>query len=185
MRSGTPGAAPGGTPSGSWGSAGPPLYRSDGSGPPRRLWPRPHGQVAQGSVHQRPPADGGLPGSDHARDACRRPGAECAGDQGAPPSGSWGSAQDRSGRATGRAPRVSSQERYDATTQPLCCTDVELVAETGKIAPEVTPRWAGSPVSIPVNAPGRTGRHVVFMIWQASHLDQSFYSCGDVIFPGG
>ena len=33
-----------------------------------------------------------------------------------------------------------------------------------------------------VNAGSRTGRHVVYVIWQASHLDQSYYFCNDVIF---
>jgi chitin-binding protein len=33
-----------------------------------------------------------------------------------------------------------------------------------------------------VTAPGRTGRHVVFTIWQASHMDQAYYICSDVNF---
>ncbi|MEU5101750.1 lytic polysaccharide monooxygenase [Streptomyces sp. NPDC021354] len=83
-----------------------------------------------------------------------------------------------------------TKQGYDATAQALRWSDLELVAQTGKIAPGVgepstDPALNGVTVSIPVNAPGRTGRHVVFMIWQASHLDQSFYSCSDVIFPGG
>ncbi|WP_409474963.1 zinc-binding dehydrogenase [Streptomyces sp. HC307] len=91
--------------------AGPPLHQSDGSGPPRRLWPCPYGQVAQGT---------GLPGSDHAHDACRRPGVEYAGDQ---------CAQDRSGRAAERAhsrsvPRNGSFAQYVA----LDHADVNLVA---------------------------------------------------------
>jgi hypothetical protein len=46
----------------------------------------------------------GLPGPDHAQDACRRPGVEYAGDLGVPPTPlrQWGIAQDRSGRAAER-----------------------------------------------------------------------------------
>ncbi len=43
----------------------------------------------------------------------------------------------------------------------------------------------GTLVDIPVSAPGRSGHHVVYMIWQASHFDQSFYSCSDVWFGEG
>ncbi len=39
-------------------------------------------------------------------------------------------------------------------------------------------------IQIPANAPGRTGRHIVYTIWQASHLDQSYYLCSDVDFGG-
>jgi predicted carbohydrate-binding protein with CBM5 and CBM33 domain len=53
--------------------------------------------------------------------------------------------------------------------------NLELVAQVGKTPPT-------SNFTINVNAPGRTGRHIVYTIWQASHLDQSYYWCSDVIF---
>lgn len=68
-----------------------------------------------------------------------------------------------------------TEQGYDPTTQPLGWGDLERVAETGVIAP-------GEAVDIPVSAPGRTGHHVVYVVWQASHIDQSFYSCSDVDF---
>ncbi|MFI6347549.1 lytic polysaccharide monooxygenase [Streptomyces sp. NPDC050560] len=82
-----------------------------------------------------------------------------------------------------------TKQGYDPTTQPLGWDDLELVAETGKILPgegdpSPDPDYPGTAVSIPVSAPGRTGHHIVFMIWQASHKDQSFYSCSDVNFTG-
>jgi chitin-binding protein len=68
-----------------------------------------------------------------------------------------------------------TREGYDATTQPLRWSDLELVRETGGYAPAQN-------ISFDVSAPGRTGRHVVFTIWQASHMDQVYYICSDVNF---
>lgn len=83
-----------------------------------------------------------------------------------------------------------TRQGYNATTTALRWGDLELVATTPKIAPGVgsttnDPVLNGVTISIPVSAPGRTGRHVVYTIWQASHSDQSYYFCSDVIFPGG
>jgi predicted carbohydrate-binding protein with CBM5 and CBM33 domain len=83
-----------------------------------------------------------------------------------------------------------TRQGYDALTQPLRWSDLELVTTTGRYAP-----GAGSPggnatlngvsVSVPAKATGRTGRHIVYTIWQASHSDQSYYFCSDVIFGQG
>jgi predicted carbohydrate-binding protein with CBM5 and CBM33 domain len=70
-----------------------------------------------------------------------------------------------------------TRQGFDPVTQPLGWGNLELVAESGRIAP------AGQ-YQVPVNAGSRTGRHVVYTIWQASHLDQSYYFCSDVIFTG-
>lgn len=35
-----------------------------------------------------------------------------------------------------------------------------------------------------VDAGARSGRHVVCAIWLASHKDESYYMCGDVILGG-
>jgi chitin-binding protein len=80
-----------------------------------------------------------------------------------------------------------TRQGYNATTQPLRWSDLELRAQTGRIlpgvgTPESNPALNGVTISVDVTAPGRSGRHVVFMIWQASHFDQSFYSCSDVTF---
>jgi chitin-binding protein len=80
-----------------------------------------------------------------------------------------------------------TRQGFDPTTERLGWDDLELRAQTGVIrpgvgTPETDPVLNGVTVSIPVSAPGRTGRHIVYMIWQASHFDQSFYSCSDVIF---
>jgi chitin-binding protein len=39
-------------------------------------------------------------------------------------------------------------------------------------------------LNIPVSLSGRSGRAIVYTIWQASHLDQSYYWCSDVNFGG-
>ncbi|GAA2123518.1 lytic polysaccharide monooxygenase [Glycomyces algeriensis] len=71
-----------------------------------------------------------------------------------------------------------SKQGYDATTDSLDWADLERVASTGVYEP-------GEAVDIPVSAPGRTGRHIVYVVWQASHTDQAFYSCSDVWFGEG
>ncbi|GLW65360.1 chitin-binding protein [Actinomadura rubrobrunea] len=69
-----------------------------------------------------------------------------------------------------------TRQGYDALTQPLRWSDLELVRETGRYAP------SNNYVVPNVSAPGRSGRHVVFTIWQASHMDQTYYICSDVNF---
>jgi chitin-binding protein len=68
-----------------------------------------------------------------------------------------------------------TRQGYDALTQPLRWSDLELVRETGRYAPSQN-------YSIDVSVSGRSGRHVVFTIWQASHMDQTYYICSDVNF---
>ncbi|WP_017539126.1 lytic polysaccharide monooxygenase auxiliary activity family 9 protein [Nocardiopsis halophila] len=64
---------------------------------------------------------------------------------------------------------------FDPTAQPLTWDDLELVRQTGARPP-------AEDTLIDVSAPGRSGHHVVFTIWQASHMDQSYYLCSDVNF---
>ncbi|HEU5129262.1 MAG TPA: lytic polysaccharide monooxygenase, partial [Glycomyces sp.] len=71
-----------------------------------------------------------------------------------------------------------TKQGFDVTSEPLGWGDLERVATTGVYEP-------GEAVDIPVSAPGRTGRHVVYVVWQASHIDQTFYSCSDVWFGQG
>lgn len=70
-----------------------------------------------------------------------------------------------------------TKQGFDPTTQPLTWGSLELVQRTGRYAP-------ASQYQTDVDAGTRTGRHVVFTIWQASHMDQSYYLCSDVIFTG-
>jgi predicted carbohydrate-binding protein with CBM5 and CBM33 domain len=78
-----------------------------------------------------------------------------------------------------------TRQGYNPITQPLAWSNLEQVGQIGN-----TPvgNWStasgGWSVNIPASAPGRTGRHIVYTIWQASHADQSYYFCADVNFGG-
>lgn len=70
-----------------------------------------------------------------------------------------------------------TKQGYNPVTQPLGWNNLELLATTGRIAPNGT-------YQVNVDAGSRSGRHIVYTIWQASHLDQSYYFCSDVVFTG-
>ncbi|HEX2145102.1 MAG TPA: lytic polysaccharide monooxygenase [Glycomyces sp.] len=81
-----------------------------------------------------------------------------------------------------------TEQGYNAQTDALDWADLELVEETDRILPgegRAPESGGGTLVDIDVSAPGRSGHHIVYMIWQASHFDQSFYSCSDVWFGEG
>jgi lytic cellulose monooxygenase (C4-dehydrogenating) len=81
-----------------------------------------------------------------------------------------------------------SKQGYDPLTQRLKWGDLTLLKDTGPIAPGVgDPETSNSvltgvSVKIPVSAPGLTGRHIVFTVWEAGHADQVYYWCSDVNF---
>jgi lytic cellulose monooxygenase (C4-dehydrogenating) len=68
-----------------------------------------------------------------------------------------------------------TRQGVDTTTTPLRWSDLELVTTTGRYG--TTGLYQAQ-----VNAGSRTGRHTVFTIWQASHMDQAYYLCSDVNF---
>ncbi|WP_433218606.1 lytic polysaccharide monooxygenase auxiliary activity family 9 protein [Dactylosporangium sp. CS-047395] len=70
-----------------------------------------------------------------------------------------------------------TKQGFDPATQPLTWNSLELIQRTSRYAP--APMYQAQ-----VDAGTRTGRHVIYTIWQASHLDQSYYLCSDVIFTG-
>ncbi|MGW1059742.1 lytic polysaccharide monooxygenase auxiliary activity family 9 protein [Micromonospora rubida] len=79
-----------------------------------------------------------------------------------------------------------TKQGFNALTKPLAWSDLELAGQIGNTpASQWTPEAQGVSIQVPANAPGRTGRHIVYTIWQASHLDQSYYLCSDVDFGGG
>ncbi|WFE60711.1 lytic polysaccharide monooxygenase [Micromonospora sp. WMMD712] len=79
-----------------------------------------------------------------------------------------------------------TKQGFDALTKPLGWNDLELVGQIGNTpASQWKKEASGVSIQVPANAPGRTGRHIVYTIWQASHLDQSYYLCSDVDFGGG
>ncbi|WP_433130876.1 lytic polysaccharide monooxygenase [Micromonospora sp. CA-240977] len=78
-----------------------------------------------------------------------------------------------------------TKQGFDALTEPLGWDDLELAGQIGNTpASQWNPDTGGVSIQIPVNASGRTGRHIVYTVWQASHLDQSYYLCSDVTFGG-
>ncbi|MEM8892276.1 MAG: lytic polysaccharide monooxygenase, partial [Bacteroidota bacterium] len=62
--------------------------------------------------------------------------------------------------------------------QPLTWDNLELLVRTG-------PRPLETEVNIPVTLPQRTGRHVIYSVWQRSLSPEAFYSASDVDFGGG
>jgi predicted carbohydrate-binding protein with CBM5 and CBM33 domain len=71
-----------------------------------------------------------------------------------------------------------TKQGFNSATQPLTWGNLELVT--------TSPRIPSMPAyQVAVNAGNRTGRHVLYAVWQASHLDQSYYLCSDINFTGG
>jgi chitin-binding protein len=76
-----------------------------------------------------------------------------------------------------------TKQGYNPVTQPLGWGHLELVATVGR-TPASQWQPATSPTSgvqLKINATAtHTGRAVVFTIWQASHMDQTYFFCSDV-----
>lgn len=69
-----------------------------------------------------------------------------------------------------------SKNDFDPKTQTLGWGNLDLVTTTGRFAP-------AKDINFTVNTNGSyRGHHVVFTIWQASHLDQAYMWCSDVNF---
>ncbi|MBO0898447.1 lytic polysaccharide monooxygenase [Cellulomonas sp. zg-ZUI222] len=71
-----------------------------------------------------------------------------------------------------------SKAGFDPTTEALGWDDLDLVKETGRYG-------TTGLYQTDVNLAGRSGRAVLFTIWQASHLDQPYYLCSDINIGGG
>ncbi|KAB8166350.1 cellulose-binding protein [Streptomyces sp. 3MP-14] len=68
-----------------------------------------------------------------------------------------------------------TKQGFNPETDALGWDDLELVETTGSYPP-------ASDIEFSVSAPGRSGHHIVYTIWQASHLDQTYFICSDVNF---
>jgi chitin-binding protein len=68
-----------------------------------------------------------------------------------------------------------SRQGVNPVTQPLRWSDMQLLTRTGRYAP-------GETYTVNLSTSGLTGHHVVYTIWQASHMDQTFFFCSDVNF---
>ncbi|MFJ9559262.1 lytic polysaccharide monooxygenase [Streptomyces fuscichromogenes] len=80
-----------------------------------------------------------------------------------------------------------TKDGYDPT-RPLTWDDIEdqpfltvdhppLNGTPGTVAANYS--WTGQ---LPA---GKTGRHIIYMVWQRSDSTETFYSCSDVVFDGG
>ncbi|MEV8444149.1 lytic polysaccharide monooxygenase [Actinosynnema sp. NPDC051121] len=69
-----------------------------------------------------------------------------------------------------------SKQGFDPKTQRLGWGNLDLVTQTGRYAP-------AKDITFNVQTSGGyRGHHIVFTIWQASHLDQAYMWCSDVNF---
>nr|MDT0659296.1 lytic polysaccharide monooxygenase [Micromonospora sp. DSM 115978] len=66
-----------------------------------------------------------------------------------------------------------TRQGFNPATQRVGWGNLELVATTGRYAPAQN-------ISFNVSAAGRSGPHVLFVIWQASHMDQAYMWCSDI-----
>ena len=67
---------------------------------------------------------------------------------------------------------------YDPT-QPLKWSDLESFA----VIPQ--PPLVNGSYKFTANIPAREGRHLIYSTWQRNDSGEAFYTCSDVIFPGG
>mgnify|MGYP006197721001 CR=1 FL=1 len=68
-----------------------------------------------------------------------------------------------------------TKQGYDATTTRLGWNHLDLVMSTGRITNV-------GQLSFMLDAANRTGRHVVYSVWQLGSSDRAYYSCTDIIF---
>jgi chitin-binding protein len=78
-----------------------------------------------------------------------------------------------------------TRQGFNPLTQAPRWSDLELVATVGNTPAS---RWqqvtGGVQLEVPISAPGRSGRHILWTVWQASHADQVYSWCSDVNFGG-
>ncbi|MDX8033288.1 lytic polysaccharide monooxygenase [Lentzea sp. BCCO 10_0856] len=84
------------------------------------------------------------------------------------------------------APHPGTWEQYVTkdgfdVTKPLKWSDLEAVP-FDKIT---NPPLAGGEYSWQARLPNKSGRHVIYSLWQRSDSPEAFYSCSDVVFGGG
>jgi predicted carbohydrate-binding protein with CBM5 and CBM33 domain len=66
-----------------------------------------------------------------------------------------------------------TKQGFNPATQSVGWGNLDLITTTGRYAPAQN-------ISFNVSTSGRTGPHVLFVIWQASHLDQAYMWCSDI-----
>ncbi|MEO3771987.1 lytic polysaccharide monooxygenase [Micromonospora sp. B9E7] len=66
-----------------------------------------------------------------------------------------------------------TKQGFNPATQQVGWGNLDLIATTGRYAPAQN-------ISFNVSASGRSGSHVLFVIWKASHMDQTYMWCSDI-----
>lgn len=84
------------------------------------------------------------------------------------------------------APHPGTWEQYVTrdgfdVTKPLKWSDLESVP-FDRIT---NPPLAGGEYSWQARLPNKSGRHIIYSLWQRSDSPEAFYSCSDVVFGGG
>lgn len=84
------------------------------------------------------------------------------------------------------APHPGTWEQYVTkdgfdVTKPLKWSDLEPVP-FDKIT---NPPLGNGEYSWPARLPNKSGRHIIYSLWQRSDSPEAFYSCSDVVFGGG
>ncbi|WP_184815754.1 lytic polysaccharide monooxygenase auxiliary activity family 9 protein [Actinophytocola algeriensis] len=68
-----------------------------------------------------------------------------------------------------------SKNGFNPATQSLGWGNLDFIMQTGRYPP-------ATDITFNVQTSGYTGQHVIFTIWQASHLDQTYMWCSNVNF---
>ena len=66
-----------------------------------------------------------------------------------------------------------TKQGFNPATQRLGWGNLDLITTTGRYAPAQN-------ISFNVSTSGRSGNHVLFVIWKASHMDQTYMWCSDI-----
>ncbi|MEU7751207.1 lytic polysaccharide monooxygenase [Micromonospora sp. NPDC049101] len=66
-----------------------------------------------------------------------------------------------------------TKQGFNPATQQLGWGNLDLLTTTGRYAPAQN-------ISFNVSLPSRSGNHILFVIWRASHLDQTYMWCSDI-----
>jgi lytic cellulose monooxygenase (C4-dehydrogenating) len=68
-----------------------------------------------------------------------------------------------------------SKNGFNPVTQQLGWGNLDFITQTGRFPP-------ARDITFNIQTSGYRGHHIVFTIWQASHLDQTYMWCSDVNF---
>ncbi|UVS80061.1 lytic polysaccharide monooxygenase [Actinokineospora sp. UTMC 2448] len=71
-------------------------------------------------------------------------------------------------------------------SQPLKWSDLEPAPFNAVTNPPINGSGPeGAEYTWPVTLPNKSGRHIIYSIWQRSDSPEAFYNCSDVVFTGG